>query len=86
MLWDVQLTERALRDLSRLDSQARDRILAALERLASSGYGDLRPLTGRPGQWRLRVGDYRAIFVYDYDPEEPRIDVLRVLHRREAYR
>jgi len=34
-------------------------------------------------EFRLRVGDYRVLFM---PKEELSIEVLRVLHRREAYR
>ena len=34
--------------------------------------------------FRLRVGDYRVI--YDFDPQEQRVDLLFVGHRREIYR
>lgn len=34
--------------------------------------------------WRIRVGDYRI--VYEIDEKEKVIRVMRVRHRREAYR
>ena len=36
------------------------------------------------GQFRLRMGDYRAI--YEIDRANRRITVLRVEHRSDAYR
>ena len=53
-------------------------------RLAESGYGDVRKLQGTDFEWRLRVGDWRVRFVYDY--EETIIRVVRVLPRGRAYR
>ena len=44
-------------------------------------------LTGPPryrGQFRLRMGDYRAI--YEIDRANRRITVLRVQHRSDVYR
>ena len=45
-----------------------------------------RALTGprHRGQFRLRMGDYRAI--YEIDRANRRITVLRVGHRSDAYR
>ncbi len=83
MIWRLALTDNALRDLARLDPANRQRIIRALERLAAAEYGDVKRLTGRP-EWRLRVGDWRVLFIYQR-PEEA-IRVLRVLHRSSAYR
>ena len=71
-------------DFARLPGRRQDRVLAALERLADTGQGDIKKLSGRQNQWRLRVGDWRAIITF---ADRGRIiRVLRVLHRREAYR
>src|SRR5258708_5010717 len=49
----------------------RRRVVAALERLAETNYGDTRQLTGiDPPEWRLRVGDYRVRFRYDQEFDE----------------
>lgn len=39
-------TERGLDDLRKLDSQMRDRVLAAVERLGDTGQGDVKRLEG----------------------------------------
>ncbi len=54
-------------------------------RFAETGLGDVKRLSGRSGQWRLRVGDWRVLFTYEEEDGEA-IVVLRALHRREAYR
>ena len=36
------------------------------------------------GEYRLRVGDWRVF--YDVDQESKAVVILRVMHRREAYR
>jgi mRNA-degrading endonuclease RelE of RelBE toxin-antitoxin system len=58
------------------------RILAGLHRFADSGEGDVKILQGME-ELRLRIGDYRLIFVNE--PADT-IEIRRVLHRREAYR
>ena len=64
----------------------RQTALALLEGLADyilTGYGDVERLQGvEPPELRLRMGDYRIRF---YDLGES-IQILRVLHRKEAYR
>lgn len=43
----------------------------------------IRRLQGRAG-WRIRIGDYRVI--YEIDDEQRVVEVLKIAHRREAYR
>ena len=80
----LRWNRQAEADFARLPGRRQDRVLAALERLADAGQGDIKKLSGRQDQWRLRVGDWRAIITF---ADRGRIiRVLRVLHRREAYR
>jgi mRNA interferase RelE/StbE len=81
--WQVAFAGRARRDLRRLDHQVRDRILAAIDRLAGENpSGDIRRLTNRP-ESRMRVGDWRILFIRDDETRTLRI--LRVLPRGQAY-
>jgi mRNA interferase RelE/StbE len=57
-------------------------IFSVLLRFAQSGVGDVKALQGRE-ELRLRVGDYRLLFVC---PDSATIEVRRVRHRSEAYR
>jgi mRNA interferase RelE/StbE len=82
--WKVELTGPARRDLRRLDRQVATRVIAALERLAATQHGDVIRLTSTDPQWRLRVGDWRVRFVYDFEQQVIRVD--RVLPRGRAYR
>jgi mRNA-degrading endonuclease RelE of RelBE toxin-antitoxin system len=73
---------RVHRDLKRLDVEAQTRILTALERLAATGDGDVRPLRGEfSGSYRLRVGKWR-VFVRLGGAE---IIVYQIDNRGEAY-
>jgi mRNA interferase RelE/StbE len=68
--------------LRQIDRAQAIQILRALTDYASSGKGQIKKLKGS-GDLRLRVGDYRVRF------EVLKADVYRVLrvgHRREAYR
>lgn len=69
-------------DVRSLDKTTAMRILTALDRFAETGAGDVKALIGTH-ELRLRIGNYRVIFVY---PSDGAIEIRRVLHRREAYR
>jgi len=82
--WRVELTRTAQRDLRRLDPPVRTCVDRALRELAADPHrgGQLRKL-GAP-EWRLRVGDWRALVLLDQpqrviqyeqrpDPVSPRV-------------
>ena len=78
----VHYTDRAAKDMENLPLKDRQRVLDAVDRFAASGVGDVRALGGRwRGRFRLRSGIWRVVFRM-----ENGIVVIRVLHRREAYR
>ena len=78
----ARYTRRAAKDMEDLPLDDRKRVLNAVDRFAASGVGDVRALGGQwRGRFRLQVGNRRVIFRQEND-----IVVVRVLHRREAYR
>lgn len=82
----VEWTTPALRELRKLDRAAARRVLAAVTKLGATPRPRAsRALHGEPaGVMRLRVGDYRVI--YQIEDERVLVTVVRVAHRREAYR
>lgn len=89
MAWRVEIDRAAVRDLSKLERQAAQRILAFLHgRIAT--LEDPRSLGAalkgsRLGEfWRYRVGDYRIITSIEDDAL--RVLVVAVARRDKAYR
>ncbi len=84
MNFSIRIKRSAVRELRRLAKEDRIRIVEAVDRLAENPFlgsalkGDLRGLR------RLRVGDYRVI--YEVQGDALVVLVIRVAHRREAYR
>ncbi len=84
MSWGIEWTPRARKDLRKLDRQVAARVVAAVERLARTGEGDVLRLTAvEPAEYRLRVGDWRVRFRLDHDRQV--LIILRVLRRDKAY-
>ena len=73
---------RFQRDLKRLEITTQARVLAALERFAATGDGDVRPLRGEfAGSYRLRVGKWRVFVLV----EGTAIIAYQIDNRGEAY-
>jgi len=43
-----------------------------------------RKLAGSKNDWRIRIGDHRVL--YEIDEKVKAVRIMRVRHRREAYR
>lgn len=77
----ITYTGMARLSLRKLPAKARERIEAKLAGYAATGKGDAASLQDRDGV-RLRVGEYRVIFV----ETSAEIAVVAVGHRRDIYR
>jgi mRNA interferase RelE/StbE len=89
MTWRIELSELAVRELSKLDSQHSKRILKYLKdriaklddprslgkALQGSQFGEL---------WRYRLGDFRIIC--KIEDQKLVVVVVRIGHRKEIYR
>lgn len=76
-------TNRAIKDIQRLEPAVKKRIGKALLRYEEDPLKYAVRLTeSKLGTYRFRIGDYSAIF----DLEDDEIVVLRVGHRRDIYK
>jgi mRNA interferase RelE/StbE len=85
MSYSVNLKPRAERDLDKLPIQIARRVWQKLLNL------ELEPrplgcikLEGEPDAYRIRIGDYRVIYLID--DSQKTVEVIRIAHRREIYR
>jgi len=97
--WEIVWSREARTDLDRAPAQLQRRVVAALERDAGTGYGDVARLAGTD-QVRLRVGEWRVRFRtrvetrrQEGEPGEPAralavrvVEVLVLRPRGSAYR
>ena len=79
MIWSP--TARA--ELRAIDRETAWQIPQAVDRYLEMGAGDVIKLQPPRTEFRLRSGDYRALF---RRIDERTIEVLRVKHRSEAYK
>jgi mRNA interferase RelE/StbE len=78
------ITKSASKQLLKIPYRQRSRIEKRVEQLVNlPNPPQARKLSGRLG-WRLRIGDYRAI--YSINKNNKSITILSVQHRKDAYR
>lgn len=85
-MYELYLERAAERDLRRLSTEDFNRIVKHVKALAE----DPRPpgcckISGSKSDWRVRVGAYRVLYEINNKGAKT-VKVMRVIHRREAYR
>ena len=84
-MYEVYLERSAENDLKRLPTSPFDRIVHQIKTLAENPRpSGCRKITGSKNDWRIRIGDYRIL--YEVNDRAKAVRVMRVRHRREAYR
>lgn len=85
MSYNIEVRPAALRQLRKIDPEARRRIQAAVEILSETPRPPgAKKLVGGQGEWRVRTGDYRI--VYEIHDDVLVVLVVAVGHRREIYK
>ena len=83
MSFKIAFKRSVARDLKKIDKDQADRILTKIENELPEKAENFPKLSGKfSGLRKFRVGDYRVIFSIIGDTAL----ILRVSHRREAYR
>ena len=83
MSFKVKFKKSVARDLKKIDKDQVDRILARIEAELPENTDNFAALSGKfAGLRKFRVGDYRVIYSIIGDTAL----ILRISHRREAYR
>ena len=81
MRYRLEIKEEARRQLRALPKEHRRNIGWRLDALQNDLAGDVKKLTGRTQEYRLRVGSFRVLFMLESDL----ISVYAVKDRKEAY-
>jgi mRNA interferase RelE/StbE len=83
--YKVVLARAARKDLESLAARLQDRIMAALENLKDNPRPPgSKKLKGTVNTFRIRAGQYRV--VYEVHDKEVMVLVIRVRHRKDAYK
>jgi len=83
--YPIEFTRPAERDLRRLDRMMVPRVVQAIDALAQEPRPPgVRKLVGSEHTYRIRVGDYRVVYLLE--DKAPCVLVVRIRHRGEVYR
>ena len=77
---EISYARAAVKVISGLDRPTKRRIKKAVEELPK---GDVKPLSGSKGLYRLRVGDWRVVFSY---PADNAILIEKIAPRGDVYK
>jgi mRNA interferase RelE/StbE len=82
--YSVEVKPSARKELEALPDEFLARVVRKLDALANSARpAGCRKLKGYKDQWRIRVGDWRVVYIID--DAAKLVSVTRVAHRREVY-
>jgi mRNA interferase RelE/StbE len=82
-MYKILITDRASRDIEKLDISTKKRIGERLKSFSSNPLNYAKKLINpKIGSYRFRIGDYRVIF----DIVDDSIVILRVGHRGSIYK
>jgi len=82
--YTVEVKPAARRELEALPDHVLSRVVRELESLGHTPRpAGCKKLKGYKDQWRVRVGDWRVLYIIDDDAKL--VSVTRIAHRREVY-
>ncbi len=83
-IYEVRLKTSAFKELERLSPPWAEKAFLRIEALAVNPRPPgCKKLRDSYDEWRIRIGDYRAI--YFIDDKNAVVEVTRIRHRRDVY-
>ena len=82
LLYEIVFSQKAKKQLFKLERSIQERIISALERIKIRPESYITKLVGDPG-YKLRVGDYRVIM--DIDKSKLLVLIIKIGHRKNIY-
>jgi len=82
-LYEIIFSQKAKKQLFKLEKVIQERIIAALERIRIRPEVYIVKIIGDPG-YKIRVGNYRVIM--DIDRTKLLILIIKIGHRRNIYK
>ena len=77
---NITYYKQAVKALERIDTATKQRIKQGIENIPK---GDIKPLKGSDGDYRLRIGNWRVLFSY---ADDDTLQIKRIAPRGEVYK
>ena len=85
MNYKISIVRSALRSLQKIEKKTQKRIEKKIDTLASNPIPeDSKKLKGKRDLYRIRVGDYRIVYIIEN--RKLVVLIIKIGHRREIYR
>ena len=87
MVWTIEVSNTAVKQLKKLDRNIKIRIISFLKKIETTDNprSQGKALKGKQGElWRYRMGDYRIIC--KIEDKKVSVLVLAIGHRKEVYK
>jgi len=85
MIWEVRISKQATRYLSRMEKKRSHTLQQMLKDFEQNPFvGDIKPIKGRAGTYRRRIGTYRIICSIDYEMHF--VKILKIGTRGDIYK
>ena len=83
--YKIEIKPSAEKELEKLPRQIIPKVVATIKALAENPYPyGVKKLAGFEHTYRIRIGDYRIL--YDIFEKKLVIEVIRIRHRKDAYK
>lgn len=86
-MYSVNFAPSARKALKKIRKEVLEKIIRKIEDLISNPYSphlDVKKLVGGSGEYRLRVGDYRVVYLIEDD--RLLILIVAIAHRKDVYK
>ena len=84
-MYEIFIERTAEKDIKNLPLGVSHRVIPAIKSLSLTPRpSECCKISGSKNLWRIRIGDYRVL--YEVDDKAASIKIMRVKHRKEAYR
>ncbi|MES2997968.1 MAG: type II toxin-antitoxin system RelE/ParE family toxin [Pseudomonadota bacterium] len=87
MVWTIEVTNSAVKQIKKLDKNTKIRIVSFLKKIEKidTPRSQGKVLRGKQGElWRYRIGDYRIIC--KIEDKKVTVLVIAIGHRKEIYK
>ncbi len=80
----ITYTKSAEKDIVSLDRYTGQRIFKKIKLLEKNPFGQGAKKLGGGKGYRIRIGDYRVVYIFDKENKE--VVIIKIGHRKEVYR